>query len=566
MSAHAAQGNNVGDKPVSNSGRWWSISSLPYDLGMFAWKQLYYALSRPNKAYGELFLDGNFAPVPRELFNIELEVIDGALPDDLEGAFMRVGPNPALPPVGGYHWFDGDGMVHAVRIGRDGRASYCNRWVETARLRQERDAGWAHCLKLGDYVGLPGLALLLLNKARHRLGLVDGRQGLGTANTALVSHAGRLIALNEGDMPYALRLACDGLLETVGRVSLPGWGAKSFTAHPKMDPETGRLYFFRYTFDAPPYATAGVLSPSGDVECEIPLDLPRPVMMHDMAVTRSFMIFMDHPLCFDGERMVKGQLPFKFCPEHGSRIGLLRKDASDSKGMIWFKMPAFMVFHVANAWEEEDGKVKLFVCYHDTISLDLDTRTSASGGIPPGEQPRLAVVTLDPSSGSSSLRVLSEAVGDFPTIHPRRTGRRSRYAYLASMVTKSRAVKWDGVAKIDLTQGEGEGDARVGRIRLPPGHHNGETVFVPRNEDADGDGDSEDDGYLVTYVHDENLGHSYLGVWDARTMDDAPLARVALPARVPYGFHAMWVGGRALREQMGRGGGVPARSEATAAA
>jgi hypothetical protein len=60
---------------------------------------------------------------------------------------------------------------------------------------------------------------------------------------------------------------------------------------------------------------------------------------------------------------------------------------------------------------------------------------------------------------------------------------------------------------------------------------------------------SEDDGFLVTYVHDEVGGTSYLGVWDAATMDDAPLARVALPARVPYGFHAMWAGAGALAAQ-----------------
>ncbi|KAI8470686.1 MAG: carotenoid cleavage dioxygenase [Monoraphidium minutum] len=531
----------------------WSIASLPQDLGRFAWKQIYYLLSRPNKAYGDVFLEGNFAPVADELFDQELELLEGSIPQELDGAFLRVGPNPALAPVGGYHWFDGDGMVHACRI-KGGRATYCNRWVDTARLRQERDAGYAHCLKLGDYVGLSGLALLMLNKARHRLGLVDASQGLGTANTAMVAHAGRLMALNEGDMPYALKLACDGLLETVGRVSLgKAWAGRSFTAHPKLDPETGKLYFFRYTFDAPPYATAGVLGAGGEVEAEMALDLPRPVMMHDMAISRSYMIFMDHPLVFDGERMVKGALPFKFAPEHGSRIGLLRKDARDAAGMTWFKLPAFMVFHVANAWEEDDGKVKLFVCYHDSISLDLDTRTTATGGIPKGEQPRLAVVTLDPASGAADLRVLSEAVGDFPTIDPRRAGLKTRYAYLASMVTKNRAVKWEGASKLDLTAaGLDTGvDACVGRIRLPPGHHNGETVFVPRHDDP-AQCASDDDGFLITFVHDEAAGSSYLGIWDAATMDDAPLAKLALPRRVPYGFHALWAGAPALKASLAR--------------
>lgn len=150
--------------------------------------------------------------------------------------------------------------------------------------------------------------------------------------------------------------------------------------------------------------------------------------------------------------------------------------------------------------------------------------TTATGAIPEGERPKLAVVTVDPATGEASLRRLSEAVGDFPTVHPSRVGLKCRcvtacvccvcvglhifcvslqqplvnalsfqqhvntrstrrthrsYAYVASMVTANRAVKWDGVAKIDLQAPEGA-DACVGRITLPPGHHNGETVFVPR--------------------------------------------------------------------------------------
>ncbi|GBF94451.1 hypothetical protein Rsub_07265 [Raphidocelis subcapitata] len=518
--------------PSSKNG--WSLIDLPRALGRVVWKQLYHALSRPNKAYGEVFLEGNFAPVPEELFEAALEVVEGAVPPEIDGAFLRVGPNPALPPVGGYHWFDGDGMVHACRI-KGGSASYCNRWVETSRLKQEREAGYAHCLKFGDHVGVAGLALLLLNKARTRLGVVDTSEGLGTANTAMVAHAGRLLALNEGDLPYSLRLACNGLLETVGRVTMGGWRKTSFTAHPKLDPATGKLHFFRYTFDAPPYATAATLGPDGaTLEGVVDLDLARPVMMHDMAISQSYQIFMDHPLIFDGERMVKGQLPFRFAAEHGSRIGLLKKGADSSEGMVWIKMPAFMVFHVANAWEEEDG------------TTTIPHGTSSTGGIPPAEQPRLAVATLDPKTGESSLRVLSEVVGDFPTIHPQKTGQKCRYAYLAAMVTKNKAVKWDGVAKIDLWAPEGS-DACAGRIKLPPGHYNGETQFVPRHDDPSLCA-SEDDGFLVTFVHDEVAGQSYLGIWDAATMDDAPLAKLKLPARVPYGFHSHWMSGDACRK------------------
>ena len=47
-------------------------------------------------------------------------------------------------------------------------------------------------------------------------------------------------------MPYALRVMCDGMLETIGRVSFEGELKTNFTAHPKQDPSNGKLYAFSY--------------------------------------------------------------------------------------------------------------------------------------------------------------------------------------------------------------------------------------------------------------------------------------------------------------------------------
>jgi carotenoid cleavage dioxygenase len=104
---------------------------------------------------------------------------------------------------------------------------------------QESAAGWPVFLKVGDYVGLGGLGLIFLERAKTALGLVDKTAGGGTAITALACHAGRLLALNEGDMPHALRVMCDGLVEAIGRVTVTGAVGRSFTAHPKLDPVTG---------------------------------------------------------------------------------------------------------------------------------------------------------------------------------------------------------------------------------------------------------------------------------------------------------------------------------------
>ncbi len=62
------------------------------------------------------FLQGNFAPWRMEGTADDLEVI-GEIPRDLNGTFYRNGPNPAYEPAGRYHWFDGDGMIHAITLG-----------------------------------------------------------------------------------------------------------------------------------------------------------------------------------------------------------------------------------------------------------------------------------------------------------------------------------------------------------------------------------------------------------------------------------------------------------------
>jgi carotenoid cleavage dioxygenase len=134
------------------------------------------------------YLEGNFAPVRQEITAEALRVI-GELPPDLSGMFVRNGPNPQFSPIGYYHWFDGDGMLHGVQI-RNGQASYCNRYVQTKGFKIERDAG--HAIWTG-----------LIEPPQQ-----DNPYGpyKNTANTALVWHAGQLMALWEAGEPHTIKL------------------------------------------------------------------------------------------------------------------------------------------------------------------------------------------------------------------------------------------------------------------------------------------------------------------------------------------------------------------------
>jgi carotenoid cleavage dioxygenase len=74
-----------------------------------------------------------------------LDVIEGAIPPELDGVYLRNTENPVMGSIGRYHPFDGDGMVHAIRFA-NGRASYRNRFVRTLGLAAELEANaplWA---------------------------------------------------------------------------------------------------------------------------------------------------------------------------------------------------------------------------------------------------------------------------------------------------------------------------------------------------------------------------------------------------------------------------------------
>lgn len=103
-----------------------------------------------------------------------------------------------------------------------------------------------------------------------------------------------------------------------------------------------------------------------------------------------------------------------------------------------------------------------------------------------------------------------------------------------------------GVAKLDLSLPTADcGDCTVAGRLYGPGCYGGEPYFVPR--EPDNPAAEEDDGYLVTYVHNENSEESWFLVMNAKSPTLDIVAKVTLPGRVPYGFHGLFVGERDLK-------------------
>jgi carotenoid cleavage dioxygenase-like enzyme len=449
------------------------------------------------------YLEGNFAPVSDQITVDNLKVI-GELPPDLSGMFVRNGPNPQWSPIGQYHWFDGDGMLHGVRI-HDGKATYRNRYIKTRGWQIENQVGKA------VWTGL-------MEPPR-----TDNPYGPGknTANTALVWHAGQLLATWEGGAPHAITTPD---LDTIGEHNYNGKLVSAFTAHPKVDPVTGEMMFFGYGF-APPYLQYSVVSAVGELLRTVPIDIPMGVMMHDFAITENYTIFMDLPLSFSMQRMQKGLPALMFERHKPSRFGIVPRHG-DNSNIRWFESPSCYVFHTLNAYEEND-EVVLIACRMSSTNVLVpdDTQHEEDGNIP-----RLHRWRFNLSSGNISEERLDDVASEFPRINENFLGRKTRYGYSGKMAAGSIPL-FDGVIKYDF-QGETSQIHGYGK-----GRYGGEAVFAPRSGAS-----NEDDGWLVTFVYDTSSETSELVVINAQDITSEPVARVLIPTRVPYGFHGAWIG------------------------
>lgn len=450
---------------------------------------------------------GNYAPVLEEVEAFDLPVI-GRIPEGLSGHYLRNGANPKHGVTA--HWFAGDGMLHGIRL-RDGRAEwYRNRWVRTKSLEGAR--------RIDPATGVFDLTV-------------------GLANTHVWRHAGRVFALEEASLPNEVTLD----LDTLGPCDFDGRLSTPMTAHPHTCAETGEMHFFGYELVRAPYVTYHVVDAQGALVHSQPIDVTGPTMVHDFALSRNYAIFLDLPVTFDLGLAMTGTMPFAWQPEYGARIGLLhREGARRGEQPRWFDIPLCYVFHVMNAWDDgpssagpgagADGSAR-------HVWLDAGRHASMWDGGPDRFEPSLMWRwRFDLETGSVHEEQLDDVSHAFPRIDERLTGLANRFGYAVAPRdpgTDARGGAGLGeptcIVKYDLQTG-----ARTVHD-LGESAQSGEPVFVPA-----GSGSAEDEGYLVTFVHDGDTDSSRFVVLDASDLSAAPLATVPLPQRVPNGFHGSW--------------------------
>jgi carotenoid cleavage dioxygenase len=430
---------------------------------------------------GEYFQKDNYAPVADELTEFDLPV-EGAIPAELDGWYLRNGPNPRQATA---HWFTGDGMIHGVRIEGGRAAWYRNRWVRTDSFEQD---------------------FPLYN--------ADGTRNLrsSVANTHVVNHAGKTLALVESSLPYQI----SNDLETLGAYDFGGKLVDSMTAHPKICPTTGELHFFGYGSIFEPYVTYHRADANGELTINRPLDVKAHTMMHDFALTADHVIFMDLPIVFNMDVAMKGEgdMPYRWSDDYGARFGVMRRD--DPFGTVrWFDIDPCYVFHVANAYDSGNSIALQAVRYPE---LWRNNGGFDADGV-------LWSWTIDLQAGTVTERQLDDRAVEFPRIDDRLATLPARYAV---------SVGDSSLVRYDLSAGSAV-EHRFGTPESPGGP--GEAVFVPSTS---GPAD-ESSGWYIGYVYDPARDGSDLVILDASDFAAPPVARIKLPHRVPYGFHGNWI-------------------------
>jgi carotenoid cleavage dioxygenase-like enzyme len=414
--------------------------------------------------------------------------VEGTIPSELQGVYVRTGPNPASGRSD--HWFFGDGMVHGIRLANGKAEWYRNRFIQTPNISDPLDDPMA---AMGDL-------------------------SRGTGNTHVMQHNGELLCLEEGHWPWRI----DSELTTLGVQNYGGALTCSMTAHPKVCPVTGELIAFSYLNAGPTFLQYIRIGADGVLKQLEGIEIPQMVMMHDFNVTRNYVIFMDLPVVFNLGQLETG-FPFGFQRDAGARLGVMPRNGTNAD-VRWFEIDPCFVFHPVNA--HEDG---------DTIVLNVSRQPEAfsTSNDDYAEVGRLWRWTIDLAKGTVSEQAIDDRPGDFGRVDDRLVGLDARYGYLMSLGGEGNSeepVYGSALWKYDLR------DGTCWEHHLGDGVRGAEPVFAPASPDA-----GEDEGWIISLAHDTASGQTRLLIIDAQNFSAPPVATIHLPRRVPYGAHGSWV-------------------------
>ncbi|XP_059277570.1 carotenoid 9,10(9',10')-cleavage dioxygenase 1-like [Lycium ferocissimum] len=515
----------------------------------------------------------NFAPVEEIGEATTVRIVEGKIPDDFpEGVYIRNGPNPLFGGLkstrcvfgeSSHMWVEGEGMLHALHLKKDRRNSgswnmlYKNKHVQTDTYNMEKDRnkpGFLPAIQ-GDSPAV--LFAYLLNVLRF--GVINKY----LSNTNVFEHANKYYSIAEDHMPQEIDI---NSLQTLGN-----WNAASgswnrpFTSHPKKAPGTGELVIIG--IDAKkPYFELGVISADGKrMIHKADLKFDRCTVCHEIGVTQRYNVIMNFPLTIDISRVVLGDQLMKFEKDGYARIGIMPR-YGDANSIKWFEVDPCCVFHVINSFEDNDEVVvracrarqsvipgprssvnhfgKFFKWFKKETSFTNDDNEFTKEST----FPRVCEWRLNMKTGE--VREKKNLSGDefameFPIINEKFIGSRNKFAYLQVVelaeVSGSGYTRFGGLAKLHFEEKKIFTDEEDELIKA-------EYHMFPKNTFCSGasfvqkpGGIDEDDGWIITFTHNENENISQVCIIDAKKFTEEPIAIITLPSRVPYGFHGAFM-------------------------
>lgn len=444
---------------------------------------------------------------------IDYADVKGKVPDAVAGTFFRIGPG--RNEIGGQkfgHWFDGDGMMNSVSFFPQG-IRYRNKYVRTPKYKAETKA--KRIVKRSFGHNAPGGVLANF-----------GRLPANCANTSLVYHAGKLLALWEGGRPWQLD---PSTLDTVGEYDFNKrlHPLASFSAHGKTSSRDGCYYNFglRPKLNGAAAIDLYKISPGGYLVQKESLDIDFMCFCHDFALTENYMIFFVSPLA------MKNPIPFvaglstfdqalTWQPELGMKVYVVSLRDFKLERLYFIDKP-FVAIHYSNAWEEGDSLIVDLTRFEDfsvnELLRNLFTLPANGAG---GALYRYKLGLNDCSVSGTQFEKAKP--GEFPQWDPRRTGFPTRYIFEACMYRPDSPF-FDAVQRIDGQTGE------VIAHWLGDGRYTSETMFIPNSELGP------EEGYLISMVFNAALQKSEVVIFDAQSLEE--VAVVPLRNHVPFGFH-----------------------------
>ncbi|XWS26337.1 hypothetical protein CRYUN_Cryun26dG0023700 [Craigia yunnanensis] len=512
----------------------------------------------------------NFAPVHELREAVQVTNIQGEIPDDFpDGVYIRNGPNPLFGALtstssmfgrSNHIWIEGEGMLHALYFskGLDGSWTvvYNNGHVETETFKLEKQRNKPSFLPAIEGDSPAVLSAYLFNLLRF------GEINKQISNTNVFEHAGKTYSIAENHKPQEINIIT---LETLHDWDVNGAWNRPFSSHPKKAPGTGELVIMGINATKP-FVEVGVISADGKkLLHRADLKLNRCSLCHEIGVTLRYNVFMDHPLTIDLNRLVCGGQLVKYEKGGDARIGIMPR-YGDADSIQWFKVKPNCTFHLFNCFEDGDEVVVWGCRALDSLIPGPDPEKnkfewfskkfrpvkSTEGSIDAVSEdqlifPRPYEWRMNMRTGDIKERNLAgtEFPMDFPMINGAFIGVKNKYGYcqvrdcIAS--SASGMAKYGGLAKLyfedqnagfSLREKQVEGLLKVEYHMFEENTFGTGAAFVPKEGGAE-----EDDGWVITFVHNEDTNISQVLIIEAKNFSSEPVAKITLPFRVPYGFH-----------------------------